>query len=63
MSNLTQIKFLSILDFGFNKTNFFKNDGQKNIRLLVLLLFSGYLIYAQAEENKSITEQIWLDYY
>jgi hypothetical protein len=35
---------------------------KKNIRLSLLLLFSGYLLYAQDVEDKSITEQIWLDY-
>jgi hypothetical protein len=32
---------------------------KKNIRLSLLLIFSGYLLYAQ---DKSTTEQIWLDY-
>ncbi len=59
MSNPTQIKYLSILDFGFNKINFFaQNDGQKNILLSLLLLFSGYLLYAQNVEDKSMAEQI-----
>ena len=33
-----------------------------NIRLSLLLIFSGYLLYAQDVEDKSTTEQIWLDY-
>lgn len=35
---------------------------KKNIRLSLLLIFSGYLLYAQNIEDKNITEQIWLDY-
>ena len=35
---------------------------KKNIRLSLLLIFSGYLLYAQDVEDKSTTEQIWLDY-
>jgi hypothetical protein len=35
---------------------------KKNIRLALILLFSGYLLYAQDVANKSTTEQIWLDY-
>ena len=35
---------------------------KKNIRFSLLLIFSGYLLYAQDVEDKSITEQIWLDY-
>ena len=35
---------------------------KKNIRFSLLLLFSGYLLYAQDVEDKSIIEQIWLDY-
>ncbi len=38
---------------------------KKNIRFALIVLFSGYLLYAQDiedAENKSITEQIWLDY-
>jgi len=34
----------------------------KKFRLTLLLIFSGYLIYAQEIEDKSITEQIWVDY-
>ena len=32
------------------------------IQLLVLLIFSAHLLIAQDFEDKSITEQIWLDY-
>ena len=35
---------------------------KKNIRLSLLLIFFGYLLYAQEIEDKSITQQIWLDY-
>ena len=35
---------------------------KKNIRLSLILIFSGYLLYAQDVEDKSTTEQIWLDY-
>ena len=35
---------------------------KKNIRLSLLLIFFGYLLYAQGVEDKSTTEQIWLDY-
>ncbi len=33
-----------------------------NILLSLLSLFPGYLLYAQDEEDKSLTQQIWLDY-
>ena len=62
-SNPIHIKYLSILDFGFSKLSFFtQNDDQKNIWFSLLLIFPGYLLYAQDVEDKSITEQIWLDY-
>ena len=35
---------------------------KKNIRLSLLLIFPGYLLYAQDVKDKSTTEQIWLDY-
>lgn len=35
---------------------------KQNIWLLLPLVFSGYFLYAQEIEDKSITEQIWLDY-
>ena len=35
---------------------------KKNILLSLLLIFSGYLLYAQEIEDKSTTKQIWLDY-
>ena len=35
---------------------------QKNIQLSLLLIFFGFLLYAQEIEDKSITQQIWLDY-
>ena len=35
---------------------------KKNILLSLLLIFSGYLLYAQDVEDKSTTTQIWLDY-
>ena len=40
----------------------FNNVSNKNISLSLLLIFSGYFLYAQDIEDKSITEQIWLDY-
>ena len=35
---------------------------KKNIRFALLLLFFGYFLCAQDLDDKSITEQIWLDY-
>ena len=38
---------------------------KKNILLSLLLIFSGYLLYAQddeGDEDKILTQQIWLDY-
>ena len=35
---------------------------KKNIWLSLLLIFSGYLLYAQDVEDQGTTEQIWLDY-
>ena len=35
---------------------------KKNTRLLLLLIFSGYLLNAQDAKDISTTEQIWLDY-
>ena len=35
---------------------------RKNILLSLLLIFSVYLLYAQDVEDKSKTEQIWLEY-
>ncbi len=35
---------------------------KKNIQFVLLLLFPGYFLYAQDVDDKSITEQIWLDY-
>lgn len=34
----------------------------KSIRILLLLVLPGYLLYSQDTEEKSRTEQIWLDY-
>ncbi len=35
---------------------------KKRILLSLLLIFIGYLLYAQDEAENSLTEQIWLDY-
>ena len=54
---------LSILDCGFNKINVFvQNDTQKNIWFSLLLLFPGYWLYAKDVADKSVKEQILLNY-